>query len=100
MPYDREHELQEEIKQLMKEQETQGQVTPEHKESTQSDGSNVEPSVISQPEKYTAKDEWEEKALKIGWSPEHKGDNFVDAKEYILRKPLFERIERQNKELR
>lgn len=67
----------------------------ESPESIEPAGINLEPV-----EAYVPKDEWEEKALKIGWDPNKTGDNAVPAKEYVLRKPLFERIEKQSKELR
>lgn len=51
-------------------------------------------------EEYIPKDHWEEQALAIGWKPDHSGKTFIDAKEYVLRKPLFERIDRQGSELR
>lgn len=51
-------------------------------------------------EVYEPQDEWEEKALKMHWNPNHVGENFVDAKTFVMRKPLFDKIEGQNKELR
>lgn len=46
----------------------------------------------------------EQKALEMGWRPkdEFDGDeeDFIDAKEFVRRKPLFERIEHQSKELK
>lgn len=46
----------------------------------------------------------EQKALEMGWRPldEFEGDpeDFIDAKEFVRRKPLFEKIEHQSKELK
>jgi len=46
----------------------------------------------------------EQKALDMGWRPldEFDGDpdDFIDAKEFVRRKPLFEKIEHQSKELK
>lgn len=46
----------------------------------------------------------EEKALAMGWRPleEFNGDeaDFIDAKEFVNRKPLFEKIEHQSKEVK
>ena len=96
MSYDKEQALQKEIEALRKEQET-----PLKAEETKASPVEVEtPVVESESTAYAPKDEWEEKALKIGWKPDHGGQNFVDAKEYVLRKPLFERIEKQTDELR
>lgn len=95
MSYDKEQELQAEIKKMQQETQNVTQTDSEQKPQVES----VEQKAI-EPEAYAPKDEWEEKALKIGWHPDHTGQNFVDAKEYVLRKPLFERIERQTSELR
>lgn len=46
----------------------------------------------------------EQKAIEMGWRPkeEFEGDeeNFIDAKEFVQRQPLFERIANQNKQLK
>lgn len=46
----------------------------------------------------------EQKAIEMGWRPldEFEGDpeDFIDAKEFVRRKPLFEKIEHQSKELK
>ncbi len=46
--------------------------------------------------------EVEQKAYEMGWRPkgDYVGDHFVDAAEYVNRAPLFERIEKQSKELK
>lgn len=48
--------------------------------------------------------EIEQKALEMGWRPitEFHGseDEFIDAKEFVRRKPLFDRIESQSRELK
>ena len=84
----KEEQLKAEIAALLKEQEKEAPV-----EETSAE-------VSSEPEAYVPKDEWEEKAMKIGWDPNKTGDTAVDAKEYVLRKPLFNRIEEQSKQLR
>lgn len=47
---------------------------------------------------------YEAKALEMGWRPKEEWDgpeeDFIDAKEYVRRKPLFEKIEHQNKEIK
>lgn len=44
---------------------------------------------------------YEAKALEMGWRPKEEWDgpeeDFIDAKEYVRRKSLFEKIEHQNK---
>ena len=46
----------------------------------------------------------EEKAIQMGWRPkdQFEGDEeeFIDAKEFVRRQPLFDRIENQNKQLK
>jgi len=46
----------------------------------------------------------EEKAIQMGWRPKEQfeGDEeeFIDAKEFVRRQPLFDRIENQNKQLK
>jgi cytochrome c556 len=46
----------------------------------------------------------ETRALEMGWRPkeefEGSEDDFIDAKEFVRRKPLFEKIEHQSKELK
>lgn len=46
----------------------------------------------------------EQKALQMGWRPrddfDGSDDDFIDAKEFVRRKPLFDKIEGQSKELK
>jgi hypothetical protein len=46
----------------------------------------------------------EQRAIEMGWRPkeefEGEEDDFIDAKEFVRRKPLFDKIEHQNKELK
>ncbi len=46
----------------------------------------------------------EQKALEMGWRPKEdfdgEEDDFIDAKEFVRRKPLFDKIEHQSKELK
>jgi hypothetical protein len=53
------------------------------------------------PPEYT---EVEQRAMEMGWRPktEFSGDenDFIDAKEFVSRKPLFDRIEHQSKQLK
>lgn len=46
----------------------------------------------------------EQKALEMGWRPkdqfEGEEDDFIDAKEFVRRKPLFDKIETQSKEIK
>lgn len=46
----------------------------------------------------------EEKALEMGWKPrtefDGSDDEFIDAKEFVRRKPLFDRLEQQSKQLK
>ena len=46
--------------------------------------------------------EIEQKAFEMGWRPkgDYVGEHFVEAAEYVNRAPLFERIEKQSKELK
>jgi type II secretory pathway component PulM len=48
--------------------------------------------------------EVEQRALEMGWRPKEEfdgsEDDFIDAKEFVRRKPLFDKIEHQSKELK
>ena len=48
--------------------------------------------------------EVELRAMEMGWRPkeEYNGDeeNFIDAKEFVRRKPLFDKIEHQGKQIK
>lgn len=49
-------------------------------------------------------DIYEQKALEMGWRPKEEWEGpeeeFIEAKEYVRRKPLFDKIEHQSKELK
>ncbi len=49
-------------------------------------------------------DPFESKALEMGWRPKEEWDgdeaDFIDAKEFVRRKPLFEKIEHQSKAIK
>ena len=46
----------------------------------------------------------EQKAMEMGWRPKDEfhgdEDDFIDAKEFVRRQPLFEKIEAQNKQIK
>jgi hypothetical protein len=69
----------------------------------QTDGEDVEGEKEVTPES-TAPSAVEQKALDMGWRPksEFEGDeeDFIDATEFVRRKPLFEKIDNVGKELR
>lgn len=56
----------------------------------------------TQPEVKT--DPFEQKALDMGWRPKEEWDgpeeDFIEAKEFVRRQPLFEKIEHQNKAIK
>ena len=97
MPYEKEQRLQQEIATMLEEEanKNKGEVISKdiNPDSVSKDTNIVTPD-------HSPLDEWEEKALKLGWDPNHEGKTFIDAKEYVLRKPLFERIDGQNKQLK
>lgn len=43
--------------------------------------------------------EIEQKAIEMGWDPEHKGKSFVSAKEFVERGSFFRKIDAQNKKI-
>ena len=47
-------------------------------------------------------DPFRERALEMGWNPDFEGDpaDFVDAKEFVRRKPIFDKIEATKRELK
>ena len=51
-----------------------------------------------------APSEMEQKALEMGWRPKEEFDgneeDFIDAKEFVRRKPLFDKIDHTNRELK
>ena len=57
-----------------------------------------------QPQTEVKVDPFEQKALDMGWRPKEQWDgpeeDFIDAKEFVRRQPLFEKIEHQNKALK
>jgi hypothetical protein len=57
----------------------------------------------NQQEQHAA-DPYEEKALELGWRPKEEWDgpeeDFIEAKEFVRRKPLFDRIESQSKAIK
>ena len=72
------------------------------------DEQNLEPQV-EQPAEAPVKEEvkvdpFEAKALDMGWRPKEEWDgdeaDFIDAKEFVRRKPLFEKIEHQSKSIK
>lgn len=42
----------------------------------------------------------EDVAREMGWNPEHDGPDKIDAAEFVRRKPLFDKIKQQSKELK
>lgn len=66
--------------------------------------SNVEQQVQEPKEEEAKLDPFTERAMELGWRPqeEWQGDpsDFIDAKEFVRRQPLFEKIEHQSRELK
>lgn len=58
--------------------------------------------VDNKPEQTT--DPFTERAIELGWRPQEEWsgapEDFIDAKEFVRRQPLFEKIEHQSKEIR
>jgi hypothetical protein len=69
---------------------------------TDSSVASQETPVVVESESKPALTEVEQKAYEMGWRPkgDYQGEHFVEAAEYVNRAPLFERIEKQTKELR
>jgi hypothetical protein len=44
--------------------------------------------------------DWEGEAKGMGWNPDYDGDDGVDAREYVLRKPLFDELRKVRKKAR
>lgn len=65
------------------------------------EGGEVKPQEQSNEPQYT---EIEQKALEMGWRPkedfEGSEDDFIDAKEFVRRQPLFDKIEHTTRELK
>jgi type II secretory pathway component PulM len=59
---------------------------------------------LQQEEQVPEADPIEQRALEMGWRPKEEFDgdevDFIDAKEFVRRKPLFEKIEHQSRELK
>lgn len=74
-------------------------------EEATSEGTEVaETAESTQDQQVTTPDPYEAKARELGWRPlddfEGEPEGFVDAKEFIKRAPLFEKIKHQGKKLR
>jgi len=69
------------------------EATVEAAEVTQDTGQKTEQ---QQPEVDT----YEEQATALGWNKNYEGPGKVDAKEFVLRAPLFEKIKHQSKKLK
>ena len=54
------------------------------------------PEVVEDKPQYT---EVELKAIEMGWKPDHKGPNFVSAKEYVDRSSFFKAIDSRNRKI-
>lgn len=76
-------------------------MTEEKKEENQEVQVEEQKEQTKQPE---FSDIYEQKALEMGWRPKEEWegpeDEFIEAKEYVRRKPLFDKIEHQSKELK
>lgn len=57
---------------------------------------NPQESEVEQPQGPTIEDV----AREMGWNPEHDGPDKIDAAEFVRRKPLFDKIKQQSKELK
>jgi len=57
-----------------------------------------------EPEQAPQPTETEQRAMEMGWRPKSEfdgdEDSFIDAKEFVRRKPLFDKIETQSKEIK
>lgn len=60
--------------------------------------------VVEQQQEEVKLSPMEEQALEMGWKPrtefDGSDDEFIDAKEFVRRKPLFDRLEQQSKQLK
>ncbi len=74
---------------------------PETSQETQVVAESVVNEVVSADPTSSLSD-IEQKAFTMGWRPkgDYQGEHFVEAAEYVNRAPLFERIEKQTKEIR
>ena len=73
-------------------------------ESTEQESQEVEGTTVEGTEGSSQVDPIEQRAIEMGWRPKEEFDgdevDFIDAKEFVRRKPLFDKIEHQNKELK
>ena len=73
-------------------------------ESTEVVVEEQEGTTVEGTESNTQVDPIEQRAIEMGWRPKEEFDgdevDFIDAKEFVRRKPLFDKIEHQNKELK
>jgi hypothetical protein len=64
----------------------------------------VQEQEIQNPEGDSKADPFVERAMEMGWRPEEEWDgapeDFIDAKEFVRRQPLFEKIDHQSRELK
>jgi hypothetical protein len=65
---------------------------------------NVEQNVDAAPEQAPQTSEMESQALQMGWRPKEEfngpEDAFIDAKEFVRRQPLFDKISQQSREIK
>jgi hypothetical protein len=66
--------------------------------------SDIEQVVVAEVKEEVKTDPITDRALEMGWKPETDWEgapeDFIEAKEFVRRKPLFEKIEHQSKELK
>lgn len=87
-------DVQENLDQQIKEAMAAIDAKKADKESEKSDDKSLE-TKDTQSDKSEPKDEWEEKALKMGWNP--KGSK--DAKRFVEDKSFFDKIDSKNKKI-
>lgn len=96
MSYDKEPSLQEEIRKMQQESvEPAKEATSQEVQDTST--SEVVPE-ISEAEKQARALGWKSKEERVAEGKDNQ--HYVEPEEYVRRQPLFERIERQNKEVR
>jgi hypothetical protein len=68
------------------------------------DETDLKKDISDTQEQKTEVDPFVERATELGWRPEEEWsgapEDFIDAKEFVRRQPLFEKIEHQSKEIR
>lgn len=66
--------------------------------------SDIENTENTNTEVQPTTDPYTEKAMEMGWRPQEEWDgapeDFIDAKEFVRRQPLFEKIEHQNRDIK